>query len=184
MALRRELSGLPGVIVRARPSGGQQMRGMPGGNQGSDGSRFSVEIRGHDLDVSKRLAQDVKTLLDSTPGHRRLARRPRRGPSRNRRARRPRQGGHPRHVRDRRRQHDSHEPGRHAGGDVPRGAATNTRSWSGCARRTAARSGVGWRRAAEHPAGPGAAGARTSWSPSASRARCRSIARTRSAFSA
>ena len=42
---------------------------MPGGgNQGGDGSRFSVEIRGHDLEVSKRLAQDVKTLLDSTPG--------------------------------------------------------------------------------------------------------------------
>jgi hydrophobic/amphiphilic exporter-1 (mainly G- bacteria), HAE1 family len=69
MALRRELSGIPGVIVRARPAGGQQMRGMPGGgNQGGDGSRFSVEIRGHELDVSKRLAQDVKTLLDSTPG--------------------------------------------------------------------------------------------------------------------
>ncbi|MGQ0736021.1 MAG: efflux RND transporter permease subunit [Acidobacteriota bacterium] len=68
MALRRELAGIPGVIVRARPSGGQQMRGMPGGNQGGDGSRFSVEIRGHQLDVSKQLAQDVKTLLDSTPG--------------------------------------------------------------------------------------------------------------------
>jgi hydrophobic/amphiphilic exporter-1 (mainly G- bacteria), HAE1 family len=68
MSLRRELSGIPGVIVRARPSGGQQMRGMPGGNQGGDGSRFSVEIRGHDLEVSRRLAQDVKTLLDSTPG--------------------------------------------------------------------------------------------------------------------
>jgi hydrophobic/amphiphilic exporter-1 (mainly G- bacteria), HAE1 family len=66
--LRRDLAGLPGVIVRARPSGGQQQRGMPGGNQGGDGSRFSLEIRGHDLDVSKRLAQDVKTLLDSTPG--------------------------------------------------------------------------------------------------------------------
>src|SRR5262245_16499888 len=69
MALRRELAGIPGVIVRTRPSGGQQMRGMPGGgNQGGDGSRFSVEVRGHDLDVSKRLAQDVKTLLDTTPG--------------------------------------------------------------------------------------------------------------------
>jgi HAE1 family hydrophobic/amphiphilic exporter-1 len=66
-ALRRDLSGIPGVVVRARPSGGQQMRGMPGGG-GGDGSRFSVEIRGHELEVSKRLAQDVKTLLDSTPG--------------------------------------------------------------------------------------------------------------------
>ncbi len=69
VALRRELVGLPGVIVRARPSGGQQMRGMPGGggNQGQDG-RFAVEILGHDLAQSRQLAQDVKTLLDSTPG--------------------------------------------------------------------------------------------------------------------
>jgi HAE1 family hydrophobic/amphiphilic exporter-1 len=66
-ALRRDLTGMPGVVVRARPSGGQGMRGMPGGG-GGDGSRFSVEIRGHELDVSGRLAQDVKTLLDSTPG--------------------------------------------------------------------------------------------------------------------
>jgi HAE1 family hydrophobic/amphiphilic exporter-1 len=65
MQLRRDLSGLPGVIVRARPSGGQQMRGMGGG--GNDG-RLSVEILGHDLTVSKRIAQDVKTMLDSTPG--------------------------------------------------------------------------------------------------------------------
>jgi HAE1 family hydrophobic/amphiphilic exporter-1 len=65
-ALRRDLTGLPGVIVRARPSGGQRGRGMPGG--GGDGSRFSVEIRGHDLTVSGQLAQDVKGLLDTTPG--------------------------------------------------------------------------------------------------------------------
>jgi len=67
MALRRDLQGIPGVVVRARPSGGQQMRGMPGGGGGQDG-RFAVEIRGHDLEESRRLAQDVKTLLDSTPG--------------------------------------------------------------------------------------------------------------------
>jgi HAE1 family hydrophobic/amphiphilic exporter-1 len=65
-ALRRDLLGMPGVVIRARPSGGQQGRGMPGG--GGDGSRFSVEIRGHELDVSGRLAQDVKGLLDTTPG--------------------------------------------------------------------------------------------------------------------
>ncbi|MGE0464721.1 MAG: efflux RND transporter permease subunit [Vicinamibacterales bacterium] len=64
MDLRRQLSGIPGVVVRARTSGGQYMRGM--GNQ--DGGRLSVEILGHDLDASKRIAQDVKTLLDSTPG--------------------------------------------------------------------------------------------------------------------
>ncbi|MGE0043071.1 MAG: efflux RND transporter permease subunit [Vicinamibacterales bacterium] len=63
--LRRELNGLPGVVVRTRPSGGQMMRGM-GNNSG--GSRFSVEVRGHDLEESKQLAQDLKTLMDSTPG--------------------------------------------------------------------------------------------------------------------
>ncbi len=67
MQLRRDLSGLPGVIIRARPSGGQNnmMRGMGGGGQ--DG-RLSVEILGHDLDISKQIAQNVKTMLDTTPG--------------------------------------------------------------------------------------------------------------------
>ncbi|MBY0495189.1 MAG: efflux RND transporter permease subunit [Cyanobacteria bacterium] len=67
MQLRRELSGMPGVIVRARPSGGQQnmMRGMGGG--GGDG-RLSIEILGHDLQTSTQIAQDLKVLLDSTPG--------------------------------------------------------------------------------------------------------------------
>jgi HAE1 family hydrophobic/amphiphilic exporter-1 len=66
MQLRRDLSGIPGVVVRARPSGGQnQMMRMGGG--GSDG-RLSVEILGHDLDISRRIAMDVKTLLESTPG--------------------------------------------------------------------------------------------------------------------
>lgn len=65
MQLRRELSGIPGVVVRARPSGGQQMRGMGGGGQ--DG-RLSIEILGHNLETSKGIAQDLKALLDSTPG--------------------------------------------------------------------------------------------------------------------
>jgi HAE1 family hydrophobic/amphiphilic exporter-1 len=65
MALRRELSGIPGVIVRARPSGGQNnMMRMGGGGDG----RLSIEILGHDLETSKNIAQDLKTLLDSTPG--------------------------------------------------------------------------------------------------------------------
>jgi len=65
MQLRRELAGIPGVLVRARPSGGQQMRGMGGG--GGD-ARLSIEILGHDLETSKSIAQDLKTLLDTTPG--------------------------------------------------------------------------------------------------------------------
>ena len=67
MQLRRELSGIPGVLVRARPSGGQNqmMRGMGGG--GGEG-RLSIEILGHDLEASKRIAQDLKAMLDTTPG--------------------------------------------------------------------------------------------------------------------
>jgi HAE1 family hydrophobic/amphiphilic exporter-1 len=66
MQLRRDLSGIPGVIVRARPSGGQQMRGMGGGG-GGDG-RLSIEILGHELETSKNIAQDLKAMLDTTPG--------------------------------------------------------------------------------------------------------------------
>ena len=65
MDLRRQLSGLPGVIVRTRASGGQMMM-MRGG--GGDGSRLSVEIRGHELDQAKQVAQDLKALLDTTAG--------------------------------------------------------------------------------------------------------------------
>ncbi len=52
MDLRRQLSGLPGVIVRTRASGGQMgmMRGMGGSG---DGSRLSVEIRGHELETGQ-----------------------------------------------------------------------------------------------------------------------------------
>ncbi|HEX2340404.1 MAG TPA: efflux RND transporter permease subunit [Vicinamibacterales bacterium] len=67
MALRRALSGqLPGVIIRARPSGGnnQMNRIMGGGGE----SRLAVEIRGHDLEDAKRLAQDTKAVMDRTPG--------------------------------------------------------------------------------------------------------------------
>ena len=64
--LRRQLSGIPGVIVRANPSGGNfQMSRMFGG--GGDG-RLSVEIRGHDLDESQTLAQSTFAMLQNTPG--------------------------------------------------------------------------------------------------------------------
>jgi HAE1 family hydrophobic/amphiphilic exporter-1 len=66
MDLRRQLSGLPGVIIRTRASGGQQM--MMRGGGGGDGSRLSVEIRGHELDQAKAVAQDLKAILDTTPG--------------------------------------------------------------------------------------------------------------------
>ena len=64
--LRRQLTGLPGVIVRANPSGGNfQFARMFGG--GGD-ARLALEIRGHDFVQSRRLAMDVRSLLETTPG--------------------------------------------------------------------------------------------------------------------
>jgi hydrophobic/amphiphilic exporter-1 (mainly G- bacteria), HAE1 family len=64
-ALRRQLSGLPGVIVRARPSGGNFIinRVLGGGD-----SRLALEIRGYDLDDARRLAQEARALMQNTPG--------------------------------------------------------------------------------------------------------------------
>jgi HAE1 family hydrophobic/amphiphilic exporter-1 len=64
-ALRRQLAGLPGVIVRARPSGGNfQMNRMLGGGD----SRLALEIRGHDLDDSRRVSQEARSVMENTPG--------------------------------------------------------------------------------------------------------------------
>jgi HAE1 family hydrophobic/amphiphilic exporter-1 len=66
--LRRQLSGIPGVIVRANASGGngQLNRFLSGGNNG--GGRLALEIRGEDLDDARKLSQATKDLLDSVPG--------------------------------------------------------------------------------------------------------------------
>jgi HAE1 family hydrophobic/amphiphilic exporter-1 len=66
MALRRELSGLPGVIVRARPSGGNWVLSRVLGG-GSD-SRLALEIRGDDLEDARRLALQARSLMQTTPG--------------------------------------------------------------------------------------------------------------------
>jgi HAE1 family hydrophobic/amphiphilic exporter-1 len=68
--LRRQLAGIPGVIVRANASGGnnQLSRMMSGGNRGNDAGRLAVEIRGEDLDAGRRIALEVQELLQSTPG--------------------------------------------------------------------------------------------------------------------
>ena len=65
-ALRRQLSGLPGVIVRATASGGNQFSRMMTGGMG--GGRLSVEVQGHDLTQLRTLAEDVSKLMSSTPG--------------------------------------------------------------------------------------------------------------------
>jgi HAE1 family hydrophobic/amphiphilic exporter-1 len=74
--LRRELAGaIPGVVVRAFPSGGnyQLNRMLSGGSgfsggPGGGGGRLALEIRGEDLDESRRLAHATKDLLDSVDG--------------------------------------------------------------------------------------------------------------------
>ncbi len=68
MELRRQLNTIPGVIVRANASGGnnQMNRFLSGGNQG--GGRLSLEIRGEDIAEARRLSQAAKELLDSVPG--------------------------------------------------------------------------------------------------------------------
>jgi HAE1 family hydrophobic/amphiphilic exporter-1 len=69
IALRRQLAGLPGVVVRANPAGGnnQIMRFLSGGGQGG-GGRMALEIRGHDLDDARRIAQDARVMMEQTPG--------------------------------------------------------------------------------------------------------------------
>jgi HAE1 family hydrophobic/amphiphilic exporter-1 len=64
-ALRRQLSGLPGVIARARPSGGNfQMTRMLGGGD----ARLALEIRGHELQDARRLALEAQAVMQNTPG--------------------------------------------------------------------------------------------------------------------
>ncbi len=64
--LRRRLSGIPGVIIRARPSGGNfQMNRMLGG--GGSG-RLALEIRGHDLADARRVALQARATMERTPG--------------------------------------------------------------------------------------------------------------------
>lgn len=63
--LRRRLFGIPGVIARARPSGGNfVLNRLLGGGEG----RLALEIRGHDLQDAARLAQGAKALMERTPG--------------------------------------------------------------------------------------------------------------------
>jgi HAE1 family hydrophobic/amphiphilic exporter-1 len=64
--LRRKLSGLPGVIVRAQAGGGNfQLNQILGG--GAD-TRLSLEVRGHDIDDARRVSQEAINLMQVTPG--------------------------------------------------------------------------------------------------------------------
>ena len=69
--LRRRLSGLPGVVIRANAGGGNQIvRYLAGGGGGGGfgGGRLALEIRGEDLTDARRLANSAKALMDQTPG--------------------------------------------------------------------------------------------------------------------
>lgn len=69
--LRRSLSGLPGVVIRANAGGGNQItRYLTGGGGGQfgGGGRLALEIRGEDLTDARRLAQSAKELMDQVPG--------------------------------------------------------------------------------------------------------------------
>ena len=64
-SLRRELTGVPGVIARVRAAGDQfNFSRILGGG----GSGLSVEIRGHDLNDQARLGSDIRDVMMSTPG--------------------------------------------------------------------------------------------------------------------
>ena len=65
--LRRQLSGIPGVVTRANAAGGNNFNRLFSGGYGG-GGRLSLEIRGENLDDSRRVAQSLKDLLDNTPG--------------------------------------------------------------------------------------------------------------------
>jgi len=65
--LRRQLQGLPGVIVRANPAGGNfRLARMLGGGDGD--SRLALEIRGDDLADANRIAAEARAVMTSTPG--------------------------------------------------------------------------------------------------------------------
>ena len=67
--LRRQLAGIPGVVVRANAAGGNQnLNRLLSGGGNNGGGRLSLEIRGDNLNDSKNLAQTLKELLDNTPG--------------------------------------------------------------------------------------------------------------------
>jgi HAE1 family hydrophobic/amphiphilic exporter-1 len=72
IALRRQLAGMPGVVVNAQTAGGNyQINRLFGGgnnNQGGQGGRLTLEIRGEDLDDARRIAQDARRMMEETPG--------------------------------------------------------------------------------------------------------------------
>ena len=63
-AVRQAVAGTPGASIQVRASSGNMMMRMMRGG----GERLSVEIRGHDLETSNRLAQRALEAMSSVPG--------------------------------------------------------------------------------------------------------------------
>lgn len=63
-ALRPALSGMPGALARVRPGGGLMFMRLGQ----TSGDRIAVEVRGHDLEVGRELAEKVKNMVEQVPG--------------------------------------------------------------------------------------------------------------------
>ena len=68
MALRRSLNRLPGVVIRARASGGNRMMTRLMRSGGGDDARLALEIRGHDLEDARRVSERAMGVMNSTDG--------------------------------------------------------------------------------------------------------------------
>ncbi len=65
--LRRQLAGLPGVVIRANAGGGNfQLNRLLSGGDGD--ARLALEIRGDDLDDARRIANDARLVMADVPG--------------------------------------------------------------------------------------------------------------------
>ncbi|MCE2514692.1 MAG: efflux RND transporter permease subunit [Acidobacteria bacterium] len=68
MALRRSLNTLPGVIVRARASGGNRMMTRMMRSGSGEDARLALEIRGHDLEDARQVSERAMSVMSSTEG--------------------------------------------------------------------------------------------------------------------
>ena len=120
--LRRQLSGIPGVIVRANASGGNnQINRLMSGGVRATTDAWRVEIRGEDLDAARRIATGRAGPAADHAGRRRSAAEPRGSASRAGGAGRSAQGGAVRPQHDAGGQHDPDERRGHDRRAVPPG---------------------------------------------------------------
>ena len=68
MALRRSLNDLPGVVVRARASGGNRMMTRLMRSGSGEDARLALEIRGHDLEDARRVSERAMAVMNTTAG--------------------------------------------------------------------------------------------------------------------